>query len=201
MTTVNSRTTEYPIDPLFLQRWSPRAFTGAPISEYELLTLLEAARWAPSSYNSQPWRFIYARRDTEHWPKLLGLLTEYNRSWAHAASALVIVVSKTTLLPRGADKEIPSWSHSFDTGAAWAHLALQAARSGWAAHGMVGFDRERAIAELGVPDGYRVEAAIAIGKQGDKSLLPEALQAREAPSDRLPLAQIAGEGSFGAIKA
>jgi nitroreductase len=185
---------------MFLERWSPRAFTGTPISEYDLLTILDAARWAPSSYNSQPWRFIYARRDTEHWPKLFGLLNEYNRSWAHTASALVIVISKTTLLPRGADKEIPSWSHSFDAGAAWGSLALQAARSGWAAHGMVGFDRERAVAELGVPDGYRVEAAIAIGKQGDKSILPESLAAREAPSDRLPLSQLAGEGSFGAIK-
>src|SRR5262245_23185467 len=82
MNTANSRSTNYPIDPLFLQRWSPRAFTSAPMPEYELLTILEAARWAPSCYNSQPWRFIYARRDTEHWPKLLGLLNEFNQSWA-----------------------------------------------------------------------------------------------------------------------
>jgi nitroreductase len=155
--------------------------------EYELLTLLEAARWAPSAFNSQPWRFIYARRDTEHWPRLLGLLTESNQLWAKNASALIILVSKTTMLRRGADKEVPSWSHSFDAGAAWCNLALQAARSGWAAHGMVGFDKERAAAELGVPDGYRVEAAIAIGKRGDKSLLPESLQAREVQSQRVPL--------------
>jgi nitroreductase len=200
MTTANSRSTDYPIDPLFLQRWSPRAFTGATMPEYELLTLLEAARWAPSAFNSQPWRFIYARRDTEHWPRLLGLLTESNQLWAKNASALIILVSKTTMLRRGADKEVPSWSHSFDAGAAWCNLALQAARSGWAAHGMVGFDKERAAAELGVPDGYRVEAAIAIGKRGDKSLLPESLQAREVQSQRVPLMQLVGEGSFGAIK-
>jgi nitroreductase len=200
MTTANSRSTDYPVDPMFLERWSPRAFTGAPISEYDLLTILEAARWAPSSYNSQPWRFIYARRDTGHWPRLLGLLTQSNQSWAKNASALLILVSKTTLLPRGADQEVPSWSHSLDAGAAWASLALQAARSGWAAHGMVGFDRERAVAELGVPDGHRVECAIAIGRRGDKSILSEAQQAREAPSDRLPLTQLVGEGSFRAIK-
>jgi nitroreductase len=200
MTTANSRSTDYPIDPLFLQRWSPRAFTGAPISEYDLSTILDAARWAPSSYNSQPWRFIYARRDTEHWARLLGLLTESNQLWAKNASALVILVSKTAMLPRGADKEVPSWSHSLDAGAAWCSLALQATRSGWAAHGMVGFDRERAVSELGVPDGYRVECAIAIGKRGDKSILPEALQTREAPNDRVPLSQLGGEGSFGAIK-
>jgi nitroreductase len=196
MTQANSRTAEYPIDPLFLQRWSPRAFTSEAISERDLLTLLEAARWAPSSFNSQPWRFLYARRDTAPWPRFLGLLNEYNQSWAKSAAALVILVSKTTLLPRGADKEVPSYTHSLDAGAAWANLALQAARSGWAAHGMAGFDVARTASELGVPAGYRVEAAIAIGRPGDKSLLPEVLRARELPSDRLPLAQLVMEGKF-----
>ncbi len=196
MTTANSRTAEHAIDPLFLERWSPRAFTTEAISEAQLLTLFEAARWAPSSFNAQPWRFIYARRDTEHWPRFLGLLSEYNQSWAKNAAALVILVSKTTMLPRGADKEVPSPTHSLDAGAAWENLALQATRSGWAAHGMAGFDMPRAAVELGVPSGYRVEAAIAIGKRGDKSVLPVALQAREQPSDRLPLAQIVSEGRF-----
>jgi nitroreductase len=196
MTTANSRTAAHAIDPLFLERWSPRAFTGEPISEAELMTLFEAARWAPSSFNSQPWRFIWARRDTEHWPHFLGLLSEYNRSWARNAAALVVLISKTTMLPRGADKEVPSVTHSLDAGAAWQNLALQATRSGWAAHGMAGFDMPRAAVELGVPSGYRVEAAIAIGRRGDKSVLPESLQAREVPSDRLPLAQIVSEGCF-----
>jgi nitroreductase len=198
MTQANSRTADYPIDPLFLERWSPRAFTGEAISERELLTLLEAARWAPSSYNSQPWRFLYARRDTEPWPRFLGLLNEYNQSWAKNAAALLILVSKTTLLPRGADKEVPSYTHSLDAGAAWANLALQATRSGWAAHGMAGFDVSRTAAELGVPADYRVEAAIAIGRPGDKSILPEPLRAREQPSDRLPLSQLVSEGKFDA---
>jgi nitroreductase len=196
MTTANSRTAAQAIDPLFLERWSPRAFTGEPISETELMTLFEAARWAPSCFNSQPWRFIWARRDTGHWPRFLGLLSEYNRSWAKGAAALVVLISKTTLLPRGADKEVPSVTHSLDAGAAWQNLALQAVRSGWAAHGMAGFDMPRAAVELGVPSGYRVEVAIAIGRRGDKSVLPESLQAREVPSDRLPLAQIVSEGRF-----
>jgi nitroreductase len=200
MTAANSRSTDYPIDPLFLQRWSPRAFTGEVIPENELMTLLEAAHWAPSCFNSQPWRFIYARRDTEHWPRLFGLLNPFNQSWVKNASALVILVSKTTLLPRGADKEVPSHSHSMDAGAAWACLALQAVRSGWAAHAMIGFDIPRAAVELGVPDGYRVECAIAIGRQTDKSVLPESMQAREVPTPRVPLTQLAGEGSFGAIR-
>lgn len=198
MTTANSRTADYPIDALFLERWSPRAFTGEAIPEAELLTLFEAARWAPSSYNSQPWRFLYARRDTEHWPRFLGLLNAFNQTWAKNASALVILVSKQTLLPTGAEKEVPSHTHSLDAGAAWANLALQATRSGWSAHGMAGFDVARTGAELGVPSHYRVEAAIAIGRPGAKSVLPEALQAREQPSGRLPLSQLVRQGRFDA---
>jgi nitroreductase len=200
MTTANSRSTDHPIDPLFLERWSPRAFTGEPISEYDLLTILDAARWAPSASNIQPWRFIYARRDTAPWPRLLGLLTESNQVWAKNASALIVLVSKTTVLPRGAEHEVPSWTHSFDTGAAWCSLALQAHLSNWAAHGMAGFDKRRAAVELDVPDGYRVEAVVAIGRPGDRSLLPLPLQAREQPSDRAPLAQLVHEGRFHAAK-
>ena len=196
MTTANHRTADHEIDPLFLERWSPRAFTTDEIPEAALFSILEAARWAPSSYNSQPWRFVYARRGTPHWDALLGLLNEFNQSWAKAASALVIIASKPTLALPGKAEEIPSHSHSFDTGTAWAHLALQATRLGYQAHGMVGFDIARAASELNVPAGYRVEAAVAIGKPGDKSLLPEALQAREAPSQRNPLSASAFEGAF-----
>ena len=194
--TTGNRSSDYPIDPLFLKRWSPRAFTEAEISERQLLTLLEAARWAPSCYNSQPWRFLYARRHDAHWQRFLGLLNEFNRSWAERAAALVIVVSRETMLPPGAEKEIPSPSHSFDAGAAWAALGLQATLSGWQAHGMAGFDRDKTVIALAVPAGYRVEAAIAIGRQGDAGLLPEKLAAREIPSQRLPLSEIALAGGF-----
>jgi nitroreductase len=196
MTTANTRTADYPIDPIFLERWSPRAFTGQPISETDLMTMLEAGRWAASSYNSQPWRFLYARRDTPHWDKFLKLLVPFNQSWAKDASALVILVSNSLMRPPGADKDVPSYSHSLDAGAASAYFALQAHKMGWHVHGMVGLDMHRAFAELNVPQGYRVEAAYAIGKLGDKSTLPEALQAREVPSPRLPLTQLAFEGGF-----
>jgi nitroreductase len=196
MTTANHRTAEHDIDPLFLERWSPRAFTSEALSETELLTLIEAARWAPSSYNSQPWYFLYARRDTPHWDKFLGLLNAFNQSWAQRAGAIVIIVSSETMRPPGADKDVPSHSHSFDTGAAWANFALQAAKSGFQAHGMVGFDIPRAFAELNVPPGHRVEAAVAVGRVGDKSILPEGLQAREVPSPRKLLSDIAIEGGF-----
>ena len=196
MTSANARESEYPVDPLFLERWSPRAFTAAPIEEAELLTMIEAARWAASSYNSQPWRFLYARRGTAHWDGFLSLLSEANRSWAKEASALLVLVSNSLMRVPGAEREVPSHSHSLDAGAASANFALQATRMGWHAHGMVGFDRERAFAELRVPQGYRVEAAYALGRRGDPAQLPEPLRAREAPNGRRPLAEIALEGGF-----
>ncbi len=196
MTDANTRHSDYPIDKLFLDRWSPRAFTGEEIGETELMTLFEAARWAPSSYNSQPWRFVYARKGTAHFDRFLDLLVPFNQSWAKNASALVVLVSNSMMLPPGKDTPVPSHSHSMDAGAAWASLALQATLSGWYTHGMVGFDKERAFAELGVPQGHRVEQVIAIGRIGDKASLPEGMAAREAPSPRIPLSQIAMEGAF-----
>lgn len=194
--TANSRTADYAIDPQFLERWSPRAFAADEISQDELNRLFEAARWAPSAYNSQPWRFIYARRGTQHWHKLLGLLSEFNASWARNAAALVFIVSKEAFAPPGKTEEIPSYSHSFDAGAAWSNLALQAVKLGWQAHGMTGFDHARAPVELKVPAGHRVEAVVAIGKPGDKEQLPEGLRARETPSQRNPIAASAFEGAF-----
>ncbi|ABE36036.1 NAD(P)H-flavin oxidoreductase [Paraburkholderia xenovorans LB400] len=196
MTTSNSRTADHPVDRLFLNRWSPRAFTQDLIPESTLLTFLEAARWAPSSYNSQPWRFVYARRGTAHWERFLGFLNDFNRGWAQHAAAIIIVLSKSTFVPPGGNEEVPAPTHSFDTGAAWGYLALQASLAGWHAHGLAGIERERIRAELAVPDVYSIEAGIAIGLPGDKSTLPEALQAREIPSPRNPLSAIATEGHF-----
>ena len=196
MTTTNPRVADHPVDTIFLDRWSPRAFSGEPLAEIDLKTMLEAARWAPSSYNSQPWRFIYALRGTPHWERFLDLLVPFNRSWAENASALIILVSNSLMLPPGAEKEVPSHSHSLDAGAASGYFALQASMMGWYVHGMVGFDMDRAFAELNVPKGYRVEAAYAVGRLGDMSKLPEVLQQRESPSPRKSLAEIAFEGAF-----
>jgi nitroreductase len=194
MTTSNPRTSEHPIDIQFLNRWSPRAFTQESIPETTLLTFFEAAHWAPSSYNSQPWRFAYARRDTEHRSRFLGFLNEFNRSWGKDAAAIVIVLSKSTFTPPGAAAEVPAPTHSFDSGAAWGYLALQASLSGWHAHGVAGIERGTIRKELAVPDIYSIEAGIVIGRAGDKSALPEALRAREVHSHRNPLDSIAAEG-------
>ncbi len=193
---IAARAAAHPIDPQFLQRWSPRAFTGEAIDEATLLTFLEAARWAPSGFNAQPWRFIYARAGTPAWEPLLGTLSEFNRGWAHRASALVLVLSARQWLPPGKTEPQVNLTHAFDAGAAWALLALQASLSGWAAHGVGGFDRDKARATYAIPAGFELHAVVAIGRRGDKSLLSQVLQARETPSPRRPLAELAAEGRF-----
>jgi len=191
-----ARNTEHSIHPLFTDRWSPRAFTGETISEAALLPLLEAARWAPSAYNAQPWRFIYARRDTPAWTPIFDTLIEFNQGWAQRAAALIVVVSAKETIFRGKEAAEPNPTHSFDTGAAWASLAFQATLSGWSAHGMAGFKADALRQAVGLPEGFSIEAVVAVGKRGDKGVLPEGLQAGETPNGRLPLAKIVSEGRF-----
>lgn len=186
------RKADHPVDSLFLDRWSPRAMSGDEIPEEDLMTLFEAARWAPSSYNNQPWRILFARRKGEHWPLFFDLLAETNKIWAQHAAALLVIISKTTFDHNGK----PSVTHSFDTGAAWASLALQGYMKGYVVHGMQGFDYERAKADLGIPDGFRVEAMAAIGFPGDRDTLPEELRNRESPNDRRKLDRTICEGPF-----
>ncbi|MGF6872680.1 nitroreductase family protein [Paraburkholderia sp. MM5477-R1] len=190
------RKPDYPIDAQFVERWSPRAFTLDPIDERALLTILEAARWAPSSYNAQPWRFMYARRDTESWEMFLSFLSDFNRLWATRAAAIIVVASMCTFRMPGKDEEVPLLTHSFDAGAAWAFLALQASLSGWGAHALAGINSEKIRNDLAIPDNFAVEACVALGRAGDATLLPDSLRAREMPSDRKPLSDIAAEGRF-----
>lgn len=185
------RWADYPVDTLFVDRWSPRAMSGQSITDGELMTLLEAARWAPSSNNAQPWRILYARRDDKFWPLFFGLLSEANQLWAQRAAALLVFISNTR-----DQKGNPSRTHSFDTGAAWENLALQAYRSGLIAHGMQGFDYERTRQELSIPSHFLIEAMAAIGLPGNVDDLPDALRARERPSPRYAVVQFACAGKF-----
>ncbi|MFG1477996.1 nitroreductase family protein [Xanthobacter sp. V4C-4] len=193
---VTPRQAEHKVDPIFTERWSPRAFTGEEIAPEELNALFEAARWAPSSYNSQPWRFLYARRGTPAFDTFLDLLVPFNQQWAKNAAVLIIAVSAKSFVRPGTTDVLASRSHSFDTGAAWANLALQASRLGWHAHGIGGFDPDKARAVLKVPDDYQVEIAIAVGRRGEKSLLPEHFHAGETPNGRRPVSETAFEGAF-----
>jgi nitroreductase len=188
----STRKADHPIDDLFLDRWSPRALSGEEIPEADLMALFEAARWAPSSNNNQPWRILYARRNSEHWPLFFNLLVDANKIWARNAAVLLLFISKTTFDHNGK----PSVTHSYDTGAAWQNLALQGFIKGYVVHGMQGFDYERARTTLGIPDGYRVEAMAAIGHPGKKESLPDELRKREVPNDRRDLKQTVCEGPF-----
>jgi nitroreductase len=196
MTTSNHRESPYSIDEMFLDRWSPRAFTGEIIEESQLLTLLEAAHWAPSSANHQPWRFVYALKGSEHWDKFVSLLEESNQEWAKNASALIFIISRGFSGVLGSGEEKPRYTHSFDAGAAWGHLALQARISGFYAHGMGGIKHDEIRLAFAVPEGYRIEAGVAVGRLTDKSVLSERNQAREVPSQRRPLAEVAFNGHF-----
>jgi len=193
---MSQRVPDHAIDPIFLKRWSPRAFDGSEVPDADLMLIFEAARWAPSAFNSQPWRFLYAKRGDADWERFLGLLIPFNQSWAHSASVLLYMLSDSTPVTNKAGEPQASHSHSFDAGSAWMSVALQATRLGYHAHGMTGVDFDRVRAELGVPERFRIEAAAAIGRIGDADSLPEHLKAREAPSGRKPIGDFAFRGGF-----
>ena len=118
MTSANGRTSEFDVDPMFLERWSPRAFTGEAMPQDVLMSLFEAAHWAPSAFNGQPWRFVYAHRDTPEWDRLFDVLIPYNQAWVKNASVLMYAISDRFRRAEGREP-VPVRSHSFDTGAAW----------------------------------------------------------------------------------
>ena len=185
------RKPNYNISPMILNRHSPRAMSGESLSEAEFMPLFEAARWAPSSYNNQHWRFVYAKRDTKHWDDFFNLIGEWNQGWCKNAALLVIIVSKKTLDMNGN----PARTHSFDAGAAWENLALEGSQRGLVVHGMEGFDYDKAKKLLELTDEYNIEAMVAVGKPGKNDSLPEQYRkADEEFSDRKPLADIVFEG-------
>jgi nitroreductase len=187
-----TRKPTYPINPLIINRWSPRSMTGEELSDNDIMPLFEAARWAPSSFNNQPWRFIYAKRNTEHWDRLFNLLADANKIWAKNAALLVVVISRKNF----EYNEKPARTYQFDAGSAWVNLALEASSKGIVAHGMQGFDYEKSRTALGIPADFEVMAMIAIGKKGSKENLPSELQEKEKPTDRKPLKEIIMEGTF-----
>jgi len=186
------RNSDHPITPLLLNRWSPRAMNGEPLAEEELLSVFEAARWAPSAFNEQPWHFIYAKRDTVHWNRLFQLLVEFNQSWVKNAAVVGVILSRKTF----AKNNKPSPSHAFDAGAAWENLCLEGFIRHLVVHGMAGFDYDRAKKELNVPDNYEVLAMFAVGKPAPKETLPPALQEKENPSSRKKISEFISEGLF-----
>jgi nitroreductase len=186
------RTPDYPIETLFAARWSPRAMSGDPLADGEIRTLFEAARWAPSTYNEQEWRFLYARRDTPQWNTFFDLLVEGNQAWCKNAAMLVVILAHKVFSKNGK----PNPVHLFDSGCAFENLALQGTAMGLVVHGMQGFDYDKARTALKVPDDYAVAAMFAAGRPGPLSNLPEQMREKEKPSDRKPVDEIICEGKF-----
>ena len=171
------------LDPLFINRWSPRAFKSDPIPEEDLKTIFEAARWSPSCYNEQPWVYVYGQSPSSL-KKIQETLVEFNNTWASKAPVLVMVFVKKTF---DKNNEPNRWA-SFDVGASWMSLALQAAKLGYITHAMGGFDAQKALDVAGLDSAdYDAITVIAIGKEGDPTMLPDFLQKMESPSDRKSL--------------
>lgn len=189
-----TRTASPKVLPLIVERWSPRAFDGSAVPQADLDVIFEAAGLAASAYNYQPWRFAFAHKGDANFEAFLSALVPFNQTWAKEAGVLVFAVSDEFM--RSDKGNNPNHSHSFDTGAAWASAALQAQHMGYHTHGMTGVDFAKAAEVLNLPEGYRVEMAFVIGKQGDVKQLPEMLQEREVVSDRKPVSDIAFAGPF-----
>jgi nitroreductase len=187
--------TEADVDPMFPGRWSPRSFSPEPVDHAVLRSLFEAARWAPSSANEQPWLFVYAVSPEDRARFAEGLL-EMNRAWASHAPVLVYLLTRRRVA-QGAWAGQPNPMASFDAGAAWMSFALQAHLRGLSAHAMGGIDRAKVASLIGVPtEEYEILVAIAVGYRGDPAVLPEPMAARERPSERRPLREVAVEGRF-----
>jgi nitroreductase len=173
--------------PVLLERWSPRAFADRDVAAADLKTIFEAARWAPSSYNEQPWRFFVGHRGSETYSKILGALVPFNQDWAKGAPVLVLGLART----RFSHNDTPNNYAAHDLGAAMALMAVQATVLGLAAHQMAGFDWAKAREAFAIPDTFAMGSVMAIGYQGQLTDMEEKFQAQEqAPRSRKPLSEI-----------
>jgi nitroreductase len=187
---LNKRKADYDIDQIFLDRWSPRAYDDKEVPEDILYSIFEAARWAPSASNEQPWRFIIARTKADR-EKFYPFIMEGNRIWCEKAPVIAVIIGNKIT-----SKGQPNGAVAFDTGAAWSYLALEAARKGLVTHAMGGIFKDKAREILEIPEEYEVFAAITIGYEGKKEDLADVLQEREQASDRRPIKETLFEGSF-----
>lgn len=188
-----ARVPDHPIDPIFVSRWSPRAMTGEALAREAWLPLFEAARWAPSSFNSQFWRFVVSERDDENWEAFLDVLTPGNQGWASRASLLCVIVGRRT----HEKKEMESRTFAFSCGSAFQNLALEGARRGLVVHGMEGFDFGEAADLVATDDDHEVLAMFAVGVRADPDVLDEKQQRQEKPNSRHPVERLVHVGRLG----
>ncbi len=190
---VKLASTDFPVHPLIQRRWSPRAFADRLVEPEKLLSLLEAARWAPSSGNGQPWHFFLGVRGTPAHAVLVDVLKEGNASWAAQAPVLMLTVAKMTT---GSGR--PHTHALYDVGLAVMNLTLQATALDLYVHQMGGFYADRARQRFAIPEGFEPVTAIAIGYLGDPEMLDEKNRERErSPRSRRPLSEFVFEGRWG----
>lgn len=187
--------TDYPIHTLLAERWSPYAFQDRPVPEADMRSLFEAARWAPSSFNEQPWRYIVATRDDPgQFQQLLSCLTEGNQIWAKAAPVLALGVASLKLAHNGKDNR----AAVHDLGLAAGNLLVEATARGLFVHQMIGILPDRAREIYGIPEGFEAWTGLAIGYKGDLASLPDALRERDlAPRQRRPVCEFVFSGKWG----
>jgi len=186
------RKADYPIDDIYMNRWSPRAFSDKKVETETLFSVFEAARWAPSAANKQPWRFVYAMHEEDR-ETFLSFINDGNTSWCKHAPVLIAIVANKRW---SEDSDDVNPTHAFDTGTAWGFLALEAYRKGLVTHAMGGFNREKAKEVLQIPDGHEVLAIVALGYHGDIESLPDSLQKREKKSNRNKIDTFIHEGLY-----
>jgi nitroreductase len=187
--------TDYPVSDLIAARWSPYSFTNKPVSDEDLRSLFEAARWAASSYNEQPWNYLVAKKeDAQEFNRLLSCLVEANQTWAKQASALIIGISRLT----SSRNNEPNRAAIHDLGLANATLVLEATARGLSVHQMIGILPDKVRELYAVPEGYEPMVAVAIGYAGASENLPEALRSRDlARRPRKPLKEFVFHGKWG----
>lgn len=175
----------YEIMPEIKSRWSPRAFDNEKISKEDVMALIEAARYAPSCFNEQPWRFIVADNH-ETLTKIRGILAPSNQIWADQAPVLIIILSKKTFARNSKD----NYWNMFDAGTAWGYMSLEAQRRGLITHAMGGFSKDKTREEFNISDDYNIITVVAVGKYGNKENLTEELQDREHPETRMEIEEL-----------
>jgi nitroreductase len=187
--------TDFPVHDLIAERWSPRAFSDKPVAPDVLQSLFEAARWAPSSSNEQPWAYIVATKDdAENFSKLVSVLVPSNVTWAQRAPVLALAVAELAFAKSGT----PNRNAQHDVGAATAWLTVEATSRGLFVHQMAGYDHDKARHVFGIPAGWEPIAAIAIGYPGDPDSLLQPLRDREvALRTRKPISAFVMSGSWG----
>src|SRR5215471_4089772 len=188
---------DYPIEETIRRRWSPRAFSDRPVEPDKLASLFEAARWAPSSFNEQPWSFIFATKDKPEYAMVLSSLVESNQQWAHLAPVLMVSVARLNFEKNGK----PNRHALHDVGLAMGTMLVQATALGLFVHQLAGFSVDKVREAFAVPEGFEPVAAVAIGYAADPEVLPEAFREKEiGPRQRKPISEFVFEGAWGKAK-